>query len=155
MLAPEDEFDGWFGRALELHEQTTAAFERARTQLAYGERLRRARRLTEARAPLRAALTVFEEVGAKSWAGRTRAELRAARDASLESAGSDVQELTAQELQVARLVCDGATNREAAAALFLSPKTIDFSSKRLSEARHSLTHAARSPSAHMILQAHT
>jgi ATP/maltotriose-dependent transcriptional regulator MalT len=126
LLAPDDEFDGWFGRALELHEEATAAFERARTQLSYGERLRRSRRLTDAREPLRAALITFEDVGARRWADRARAELRAARDVSLEPPASGLEALTAQELQVARLVCDGATNRDAAAALFLSPKTIDF-----------------------------
>jgi DNA-binding CsgD family transcriptional regulator len=126
LLARDDELDQWFGRALELYEQTTTAFERARTQLAYGERLRRARRLVEAREPLRAALRTFEELGARPWAERARTELRAARDVPRKRHRTALDELTAQELQVARLVADGATNREAAAALFLSPQTIDF-----------------------------
>jgi DNA-binding CsgD family transcriptional regulator len=126
LLAREEDIDARFGEALDHHERTTTVFERARTQLAYGERLRRARRLIEAREPLHAALAAFDELGAWPWAERARAELRAARDVPREPKPAGVEQLTAQELQVARLVTAGSTNREAAAALFLSPKTIDF-----------------------------
>jgi DNA-binding CsgD family transcriptional regulator len=126
LLAPDDEIDARFGEALAHHERTTSVFERARTQLAYGERLRRARRLVDAREPLHSALAGFDELGAWPWVERARAELRAARDIPRGPKPSGVEQLTAQELQVARLVTAGSTNREAAAALFLSPKTIDF-----------------------------
>ena len=126
LLATEEAFDEWFTRALSWHDRTTTPFERARTELCYGERLRRARRLVEARRPLRDALRVFEELGARPWLERARVELRASGDAPRPSSGPDVEQLTAQELRVARIVAGGARNREAAAALFLSPKTIDF-----------------------------
>jgi ATP/maltotriose-dependent transcriptional regulator MalT len=126
LLAANDAVDDWFGRALELHEQKTVPFARARTELAYGERLRRSKRLVEAREPLRAALNTFEELLARPWAERARTELRAAREVPRDAYRPAVETLTAQELHVARVVAGGATNREAAAALFLSPKTIDF-----------------------------
>ncbi len=126
LLAPDEALDRWFGEAIRRHDETTTAFERARTQLCYGERLRRARRLLEAREPLRSALAVFEGLGAKPWIERTQTELRASRDMAWPRPGPALRDLTAQECQVARVVAEGATNREAAAALFLSPKTIDF-----------------------------
>jgi DNA-binding CsgD family transcriptional regulator len=118
-------FDEAFSRALELHEQRPTPFERARTELAFGTRLHRARRRVEARTHLREALDAFEGLGAAPWAERARAELRAA--GAIERArvyGPD--ELTAQEMRVALAVARGAKNREVAAELYLSPKTIEF-----------------------------
>ena len=120
-----ERFDEAFSRALELHEQRPAPFERARTELAFGTRLHRARRRVEARTHLREALEAFEDLGAAPWAARARAELRAA--GAIERArvyGPD--ELTAQEMRVALAVARGAKNREVAAELYLSPKTIEF-----------------------------
>src|SRR5207253_7417217 len=62
---------------ISLHDEDATPFERARTELCFGERLRRARRRREARVPLRAALATFERLGAHPWAARARAELRA------------------------------------------------------------------------------
>jgi DNA-binding CsgD family transcriptional regulator len=126
LLAPDDELDAWFVEAIRRHDQTTTAFERARTQLCYGERLRRAKRIVDAREPLRSALAAFEGLGAGPWIERAQIELRASRDVPRERRGPAVADLTPQEFQVAQIVAEGATNREAAAALFLSPKTIDF-----------------------------
>jgi DNA-binding CsgD family transcriptional regulator len=120
--------DGWedaFGRALELHEKVPTPFERARTELCYAERLRRARRRAEARDRLRAAIETFDSLGAAPWAERARAELRASGERARRRS-SPVDALTQQELAVARLVVAGATNREAAATLFVSQKTIEF-----------------------------
>jgi DNA-binding CsgD family transcriptional regulator len=114
-----------FEHAIELHREADAPFELARTLLAFGSRLHRARRRVEARKRLRAALELFESLGARPWAERTRAELRAA-GAIRRAPAADPDELTAQELRVARAVARGATNREVAAELFLSPKTIEF-----------------------------
>jgi DNA-binding CsgD family transcriptional regulator len=124
-IAAEDGFDERFERALELHDGADAPFETARTELAYGSRLHRARRRVDARKRLRAALERFEQLGAAPWAERARAELRAA-GAIRRSAVNDPDELTAQEMRVARAVAHGATNAEVAAELFLSPKTIEF-----------------------------
>ena len=98
-------------------------FERARTQLAFGRRLHRARRRAEAREHLRAALDGFEQLGAEAWAGQAEAELRAAGARRHREPGTA---LTSQELRVAAAVRLGASNRDIAADLFLSPKTVEF-----------------------------
>ncbi len=125
MLAADDGFTEAFDTALQWHDASPAAFERARTELCYGERLRRARRRVEARAQLRAAVATFDLLGARPWAERARGELRASGESVRTHDASSAEQLTAQELQVARIVAEGATNREAAAALFVSPKTIE------------------------------
>jgi DNA-binding NarL/FixJ family response regulator len=112
-------------RALELHARADSPFEQARTALILGARLHRARRRAEARERLRAALATFEELGAKPWAARARAELKAAGAVERRPV-TDPDELTAQEVRVASAVATGATNREVAASLYLSPKTIEF-----------------------------
>jgi DNA-binding CsgD family transcriptional regulator len=127
LLADEDRFASHFEEALSAHAELHAPFEHARTELCYGERLRRARRLTEARTHLRAALDVFDRLDAGPWARQVRDELRAAEDHSpAKNRTGPARLLTAKELQVARTVAHGATNREAAAALFLSTRTIEF-----------------------------
>jgi DNA-binding CsgD family transcriptional regulator len=118
-----DAFDVPFRRALELHD---TPFETARTELCYGERLRRAGRRTEARGQLHAALERFDRLGAKPWAERARTELRASGATVRRGAPGATEQLTPQELQVALTVARGATNRETASALFLSTKTIEF-----------------------------
>jgi DNA-binding CsgD family transcriptional regulator len=123
-----------FQTALTHHQQDGQPFEKARTQLAYGERLRRDRRRGDAREQLSEALEAFERLGAAPWADRTRVELRATGGAAAEGdaaeksavAAAGLEELTAHELQIARLVAYGMTNREVAAKLFLSPKTIEY-----------------------------
>jgi DNA-binding CsgD family transcriptional regulator len=124
MLAGEG-FEACFEAALEWHDRTQTPFERARTQLCFGERLRRARRRSDARSQLRAAVEAFDRLGARLWAERARRELRASGQTARRRDPSTAERLTAQELQVALIVARGATNREAAAALFVSPKTID------------------------------
>jgi DNA-binding CsgD family transcriptional regulator len=125
LLAGDGGFDGHFKRALELHGKLPTPFERARTELCLGERLRRARRRVEARQPLRCSLEAFDRLGAAPWAERARVELAASGETARQRHPYAAQELTPQELQVALLVARGATNKEAGAALFLSPKTIE------------------------------
>jgi DNA-binding CsgD family transcriptional regulator len=124
-LTANGEFEQPFTAALELHERCSSPFERARTLLSFGSRLHRARRRVEARERLREALATFDELGAAPWTRHARAELRAAGGIR-RAAPSDPDELTAQELRVALAVGRGASNREVAAELFLSPKTIEF-----------------------------
>ena len=126
LLAGDADFAAHFDRALGLHEQTPDAFETARTRLAYGERLRRARNRVLAREQLRAAADAFELLGARPWAERARAELAATGETHRRRDPSTVDELTPQELQIALLLTTGKTTREAAAALFLSPKTVEY-----------------------------
>ena len=125
LLSTEEELDGHFERAIELHRKTPTPFELARTELCFGEQLRRHGRRSDARAPLRSALDAFEKLGAEPWAERARAELGATGETARKRDPAAAGQLTPQELQVALVVAQGATNREAGAALFLSPKTIE------------------------------
>ena len=122
----EGEAERLFRAALEAHAQAARPFERARSELAYGEFLRRAGRRVEAREHLQAAVDRFEGLGAALWAERARGELRASGRTARKRDPSTLADLTPQELQVARFVAEGLTNREVAAQLFLSPRTIDF-----------------------------
>jgi DNA-binding CsgD family transcriptional regulator len=101
-------------------------FDHARTQLLYGEWLRRERRRLEARPPLRSAIAAFERFGAAPWAHRARNELRASGETTRRRDPSTRDELTPQELQIATLAASGLTNPEIAAQLFLSPRTVDY-----------------------------
>ena len=65
-------------------------------------------------------------MGARGWAERTRTELRATGEQQARRTETAAEQLTPHELQIAVLVAQGMTNREAAAALFLSPKTIEY-----------------------------
>ncbi len=125
-LADDSELDITFESALVEHSRTADTFESARTRLAYGERLRRARNRILAREQLRAALGTFERLDARPWADRARAELAASGETLQRRDPSTIDALTPQELQIALLLASGKTTREAAAALFLSPKTIEY-----------------------------
>ena len=122
--------DGSAGRcfetALQLHAATLDRFETARTRLAYGEWLRRAARRVDARPQLRAALDEFEDLGAARWAERAAVELAATGEAVHRRDADPRSLLTSQELQVSLLLVEGRTTRETAAALFLSPKTVEY-----------------------------
>jgi DNA-binding CsgD family transcriptional regulator len=122
-LVADAGFDDHFALALEHDERGPMPFERARTQLAWGMRLHRARRRVEAREKLRAAVEAFERIGAAAWEELARAELRAAGGRQRRPLGDS---LTAQEERVARAAGRGATTQEIAADLFLSPKTVEF-----------------------------
>jgi DNA-binding CsgD family transcriptional regulator len=126
LVAEDEGVAGAFEAALERQALTPDVFELARTRLAYGERLRRARRRVLARSQLRAALEDFERLGARPWAERARAELAATGETMRRRDPTALDELTPQELQIALLLADGKTTREAAAAVFLSPKTIEY-----------------------------
>lgn len=126
LLADDDTMAPYFERALVHHAETPDVFEEARTRLAFGERLRRARRRVLAREQLRAALVTFHRLGARAWADRAEGELAATGATARRRDVSTVDELTPQELQIGLLLGAGKTTREAAAALFLSPKTIEY-----------------------------
>lgn len=128
LFAIEAEAGTHFARAVELHRADDIdPFERARTELLYGEWLRRVRRINEARAHLREATEVFERLGTVPWTQRAQGELRAAGDSTAIEAKPDLAELlTPQELQVVRLAADGLTNRQIGEQLFVSPRTVGY-----------------------------
>jgi DNA-binding CsgD family transcriptional regulator/tetratricopeptide (TPR) repeat protein len=121
-----DETEEHFAAALRPPPGDDRPFERARTLLAYGQWLRREHRKAEARVRLRAALDIFSGSGAKLWASRAQNELRATGDRSVtpEPGPGPASRLTPQELRVVRLAATGATNRDIAAQMFLSPRTV-------------------------------
>jgi DNA-binding CsgD family transcriptional regulator len=125
LVSGSEEAEQHLTTALELHPPIRP-FEHARTELALGEVMRRNRKRREAREHLRSALTAFEQLGAAPWEERARNELRASGETARKRDPSTLGELTPQELQIARLVASGARNREVAAQLFLSPRTIDY-----------------------------
>nr|WP_168515643.1 LuxR family transcriptional regulator [Streptomyces sp. S1D4-11]QIZ00754.1 AAA family ATPase [Streptomyces sp. S1D4-11] len=100
------------------------AFDLARVQLAYGERLRRNRATTESRGPLGAALAAFERLKARPWAERAAKELRAAGSKVSHRGNGGAAQLTSQELEIARLAASGLTNREIAQRLMISHRTV-------------------------------
>lgn len=126
LVADDQEFDAWFAQALAAQRATPDSFELARTQLAYGARLRRARRRAEARAPLREAFGVFDRLGAHPWADAAQVELQATGETIRSRDAGALEKLTPQEVQIALLLSSGRTTREAAAALFVSPKTVEY-----------------------------
>jgi DNA-binding CsgD family transcriptional regulator len=126
LLAADEDGDRHFVDALELHSGGGRPFDTARTALMFGARLRRRRRRADARKHLRTALETFERLGATPWAEQARAELLASGETARKRDVSTLTQLTPQELQIARLVAGGSTNKTIAAQLFLSPRTVDY-----------------------------
>jgi DNA-binding CsgD family transcriptional regulator len=125
-LLAAEAYEPHFEAAIALHGQTPDRFETAITRLAYGARLRRDRRRRSAREELRAALEIFEGLSAEPLAASARAELAASGETARRRDPSTLDDLTPQELGIARQLAGGRTTRETAAALFLSPKTIEY-----------------------------
>ncbi|MFF4651825.1 AAA family ATPase [Streptomyces sp. NPDC001380] len=127
LLGPDELAEDGYLAALDLHRGGGRPFEQARTALLLGEWLRRQRRRTEARSHLRAALEDFELLGAHPWAHRARTEL-AATGAGVPAPRPEgpLAALTPQELQIVRLAAEGNSNRDIAARLFLSPRTVGY-----------------------------
>jgi DNA-binding CsgD family transcriptional regulator len=111
--------------ALALHRAVVMPFERGRVQLLLGQLLRRQRRKAAAAVVLGEALNAFDKLGAESWSARTRAELDRA------CVVRSRQTMTPTEQQVAELSASGLTNREVAARLFVSPKTVEVNLYRV------------------------
>jgi len=123
MLAPPGEEERRFLDALG-GGLSAWPFARARLQLAYGAWLRRSRRVSESRAPLRAARDAFDVLGGSPWGDRARQELRASGERSRRRSPDARDELTPQELQIAELAAGGLSNREIGQRLYLSHRTV-------------------------------
>lgn len=109
-----------YDQALAWHAKVDLPLDRGRTLLALGAAQRRMKRRREARATLEEALGVFERIGAALWAERARAELK-----RISGRAATPGALTPAEERVAALVLQGKTNKEVAAALFLSDRTVE------------------------------
>ncbi|MFF4197954.1 AAA family ATPase [Nonomuraea sp. NPDC001831] len=122
-LVTEDE--DAYREAVDHLDATPMAIYRARAHLLYGESLRRQGRRREARERLRTAHELLSDLGAQAFADRAAAELRATGEHARSRSSQASDQLTLQELHIARLVADGASSKEVAAKLFLSPRTVD------------------------------
>jgi DNA-binding CsgD family transcriptional regulator len=118
--------DDLYVEAIDHLTHTRVAVDLARAHLLYGEWLRRQNRRVDAREQLRISYDMFTDFGMEAFAERTRIELLAtgehARSRTVETLG----QLTPQEAQISRLVARGNTNREIAAQLFISPRTVEY-----------------------------
>jgi DNA-binding CsgD family transcriptional regulator len=125
MLLPEARIDAGFEQARALLDELANHLERARMELNWGERLRRAGRSADAVPHLEHALTRFEALDAPGWAERTRVELETASGTARPARQQRTAVLTPQELRVARHAAAGMRDREIAALLYLSPRTVE------------------------------
>ena len=115
-----------FDQALMAHEQLPMPLERGRTLLAYATVLRRAKRKRVARERLEEALGIFKTLGATAWTRRAESEL-----SRIAPSAAGVSELTPTETRIAQLVGHGHTNKEVAARLFVSVKTVEANLSRI------------------------
>jgi DNA-binding CsgD family transcriptional regulator len=125
LLSVGDEADAQFRVSIDELSRSTVANDLARTQLLYGEWLRRARRRKEARAPLHDALERFEAIGATAFAARARTEL-AATGEQVRARSAPVDVLTPQEAQIARLAASGQRNQQIAEQLYITTSTVEY-----------------------------
>ena len=115
-----------FADALAHHTRSDRPYDEARTHLAYGEWLRRAQRRLDAREHLRHALETFADLHAAPLTARATAELRASGETARKRDPSTLVKLTPMELKVAQLVASGLSNKDVAAQIWVSPRTVAF-----------------------------
>jgi DNA-binding CsgD family transcriptional regulator len=120
------EVEARFEKALTHHARSGRRVDEARTQLAYGEWLRRSQRRVDARLHLRQALATFEDVHADPLVARATQELRASGETARKRDPSTALELTPMELKIAQLVASGLSNKDVAAQCWVSPRTVAF-----------------------------
>jgi DNA-binding CsgD family transcriptional regulator/tetratricopeptide (TPR) repeat protein len=126
LLADGDEAVEWFSAALAIAGPGLRPYDRARAQLAYGEHLRRSQHRTEARAHLKSAMAEFEQLGAEPFIARAANELRASGETARKRDPSTALTLTPMELQTAQLAAQIMSNKDIAAQLWISPRTVAF-----------------------------
>jgi DNA-binding CsgD family transcriptional regulator len=131
LLAIGESPEAHYAEALDRLAGTGAAVDLARVQLLYGEWLRRARRRSDAREPLRASLDFFERIGADAFAERARRELAATGEHSRPRSDATRDMLTAHEEQIAQLVAEGKTNPQIASQLYISKSTVEYHLRKI------------------------
>jgi len=126
LVTDGDRAERSYREAIERLTRTRLRPELARTHLVYGEWLRRSGRRTDAREQLRTAHEVFSTIGMESFAERARRELVATGEKVRKRSDDAREQLTPQEEQIARLACDGLSNPEIGAQLFISARTVEW-----------------------------
>ncbi len=114
-----------FRQAAIMHALSNEDLEHGRTLLAYGSRMRRVCRAKEARSVLRQAEEIFEHCGSGYWQRKAEAEYTLAKGRRRKAEHGHLSRLTPQEHRVTELVTQGFTNRQIAAVLLISPKTVE------------------------------
>jgi len=125
LIADEENSEANFRTALKHLQASGMAIYLARAHLLFGEWLRRRGRRQDARHHLNTAHEMLAEMGAEAFVERAAVELRATGERVGRRGASATDQLTTQELQIARLVASGATTKEVAVQLFLSRRTVD------------------------------
>jgi ATP/maltotriose-dependent transcriptional regulator MalT len=131
LLREDDDAEALYREAIERLSRTSVHAERARAHLLFGEWLRRAGRRGAARDELRTAHAMFTDMGMQAFAERTRRELQATGEKLRKRAVETRDDLTAHERQIAQLACDGLSNPEIGARLFLSPRTVEWHMRKV------------------------
>ena len=126
LLSDGDAADRLYQEAIERLRRTRVRVQLARTHLLYGEWLRRERRRFDARDQLRTALELFTSMGAEAFAARAERELLATGERVRKRRIETREQLTAQEIQIARLARDGLSNADIGARLFISQHTVAY-----------------------------
>jgi DNA-binding CsgD family transcriptional regulator len=149
LLSHDEAAETLYRQAIERLTPTALRVDLARTQLLYGEWLRRERRPREAREQLRSAHGLFSEFGMEGFSERARVELLATGERARSRTVETRNDLTPQETQISQLVAQGATNREIAGRLFVSPTTVEY---HLRKVFAKLGVKSRTQLAHRILE---
>jgi DNA-binding CsgD family transcriptional regulator len=126
LLAEDELAEPFYEESLAQLERSGVVTEYARTQLLYGEWLRRRRRRRDARVQLRAAHDMFQAIGAEAFASRARVELQATGERARLRTPDTRDELTPQERQIASLAAEGQSNADIGAQMFISPHTVAY-----------------------------
>ncbi|MGN6576656.1 MAG: helix-turn-helix transcriptional regulator [Nocardioides sp.] len=126
LTADQGEADALFGESLAHHADAGRPLDAARARLAYGEWLRRSQRRVDARQHQREAVETFQDLRADPLAARANQELRASGETARKRDPSTLVDLTPTELQIARLVSSGLSNKDVAAQCWISPRTVAF-----------------------------